>query len=638
MTCSWIWPSSEEVNDFPDPVGFDAEWKEWPADLADGPNKYAETFVREYVQNSWDSIQAARKEKKVSIADADDSLTFQFVKLRGKALENFLNYSGLDTLRGRFRQLSEKQIKDARLSESEFVSSEGIKELMLLVCSESGGSGMPGHWKTGGRSDLGPSRLRFALVQTASEKEGSGTGGSWGHGKKAIASASKCRSLLVYTCAGDQAKNADKPGVNNRFIGVTYWRRHTIGLSEHVGLGILGNSDNWMSYEPIENESADAIIRQLAVPGLGVRNHKNVNERGTTYVIIEPTFNAQDLVAALERNWWPLIKQQKLNIDVMDEAGNHCPLKPRSRPELVPFLEAWDSATEVTGIQSDARKIQIGPIPVGSLAVVVDVSESGWSYRDDIQNNTSVVALVRNDMVISYTPSPAKVLGKTPFARGVLNVDRDANAEASEKLKLSEPHLHNEWRTTADNSTPNDSAQLAKKTMEEIHKEVLRVRKKHMKTEPTSDLEFVGFSDVFSGPDPVSKGKPKKKEDRDSRFFRIHRVSEAVLDIHPQDYSHVRISTTAEVSLSDVVPRETEEINCQIEIKWRVMEEGDSGGAVDIAICDESMDEVPETFVRSGVSTYKGKIGRSPLTFTWTSAYFPDDWKVSPLARIEVLK
>lgn len=638
MSNCWNWPSSEEVNDFPDPVGFDAEWKEWPADLADGPNKYAETFVREFVQNSWDSIQASRKSRGVSVADAGDSLSFRFEKLTGESLDKFLNASGLSELRERFRALSKKQTDDARLSESEFVKTSDLKELRVLICSESGGLGMPGHWRTGGRADMGQSRLRFALVQTASEKEDAGTGGSWGHGKKAIASASKCRSLFVYTCSEEPKEMADKPGVTNRLLGVTYWRRHTIGNSEHVGLGVFGKMASWGTFEPLENDSANQVVKSFELPGFEIRDSAKVLDRGVTYVIVEPSFGASDLRLAVERNWWPLLRQHKLEISITDEEGVDHPPVPRSIPALEPFITAWDAAHDVNGVLSTSKKIQVDKLPVGTMAAVVDTSDQGWSYREDVVNNTSVVALVRNDMVIAYAPSPAKILGKQPFARGVLNVDREANKEASDMLKRSEPHLHNEWRTQPDNSTPAAEANLAKKTLDQVHAEVLRVRRLNMRPESRTDLEFEGFSSVFAGIDPVTRSTKRDPKPRDPRNYKIQRVSESVLDINPRNMEEVRATATAEISLSELVPNEILFIDSEIELKWRVMEEGDSGGTIDVELSNDDLDEIPEGFEKIGTSTYRGRVSRSPISFTWTSNYYPDDWKVSPIARIDVPK
>jgi hypothetical protein len=634
----WFWPSSEEVNDFPDPVGFDAEWSSWPGDLSNGPSSYAEIFSREYIQNSWDSIQAARTEN--GKKRTTDGINFRFHELTGIALANFLSATGINEFGKRFTSFSEKQVKDSRLQQSDLVKSSKPKSLRILVCSEVGGDGMYGHWKTGGSAEISGSRLRYALIQTASEKASSGSGGSWGHGKKAIAIASKCRSVLVYTCSREHELNEDRAGVTRRFLGVTYWRRHTSGKSEHVGLGVLGEfadpkKRDWTSFEPLVNEEADSLVSALGLDSSPIRNPELLGDRGTTYIIIEPSFEPEDLLEAIERNWWPILDSQKLSISISGYDGVDLLIDPSSKKELVPFLKAFHVAN---GLETsfDRQSVKIGDVSVGNLAVVVDVSENGWSYKSDVPDNTSIVALVRNDMVIAYQSSPAKRVGKPPFARGVLNVDREINADASELLKLAEPHLHNTWRTAAnDMSTPVDSAELASKTLVKIHDEVLRVRKQFMKPEQQSDLHFDVFADVFSGSQIVVSPQKKKKKPVAPREFQIHGVSRALLDANIVDPTQIRIRAKAEISLSDAVPRKVESLLTKVSLQWRVMEEGSSGGVVDDDLADHFSVTWPAGFKEITPGVAIGELGRVPLFFEWDSDFFPDDWQVSPLPIVD---
>ncbi len=44
----WYWPGEDDVNDFPDPLGFEGEWTEWSGTMHDGPPVFAEIFSREF--------------------------------------------------------------------------------------------------------------------------------------------------------------------------------------------------------------------------------------------------------------------------------------------------------------------------------------------------------------------------------------------------------------------------------------------------------------------------------------------------------------------------------------------------------------------------------------------------------------
>ena len=235
-TDKWIWPSSDEINDFPDPLGFEAEWKNWPGPVHDPEgSSLAEIFVRELVQNSWDSIQDFTSQVDPQEC-ADRGVTFREVVLDGTDAKGFVARYGLDKHAGRFENMSKKHRKDSRLDDSQ-VAKGSVTPLRVLIVSERWGTGMWGPWKTGGRAGV-VSRLKSALIQTRSEKQSEASGGSWGHGKKGIANASVARTVLVYTCSGAQADDVDPEGIpiTRRLLGVSYWRTHDLGERAFVGL------------------------------------------------------------------------------------------------------------------------------------------------------------------------------------------------------------------------------------------------------------------------------------------------------------------------------------------------------------------------------------------------------------------
>ncbi len=640
----WFWPSGEEVNDFPDPVAFDAEWQSWRADLTNGPASEAEIFAREYVQNAWDSIQSEQNASKKESSLKKGRLTFSFVELSGKDAEKFYKNFGLSEFRQRYINMTDKNRKEARLGESELIQIDEVPKLRLLVCTESGGSGMWGHWYTGGLATKKGSRLRFALIQTASEKGEDGAGGSWGHGKKAIANASRCRTVAVYTCHTPKGENEDKPGVVKRFMGVAYWKRHQANGREHVGLGVLGKLGQsgqaaWQQFEPLENDEADAFIASLGVSQISLRDHSDQTQRGTTYLIVEPSFTPEDLVSAVERNWWPLTIQHKLPISVIDYDGKERLPEPEARPELLPFIDAFRTAAGTGGTPSAAIPIKVGKIDVGTLAVLADASENGYSYKSDIEDNTSLVALVRNDMVIAYLPSPRKQAGKPPFVRGALNVDRQKNAEASDLLKMAEPHLHNEWRTKPDGSTPRDAAALAKDVLNRIDRRVREVREEYSKPQQPKDLHFDIFASILSGKEQTVKKDPKPKPDPSPREFRIHDVSRASIDFDPKDATQVMLSATAKISLSQAALKNMGimKAKVRVELGWKVLEEGQAG-TVDSSLISATSGVWPKGFseIKPGVAV--GVLTALPVVFAWQSAYFPDDWQVLPFPKIELVE
>ena len=634
----WFWPSSEEVNDFPDPVAFDAEWHEWRADLSDGPNVYAEIFAREYVQNSWDTIQAEVSKLPKGSGDRKGSLKFTFVELNGDNARNLVSNFGLNEFNQRYKDMTDRNRKDARLGESEIISSSNPGKVRVLICSEAGGGGMWGHWKTGGDASKQGSRLRFALIQTASEKAGDGAGGSWGHGKKAIANASKCRAIGVYTCHEAKSENDDEADVTRRFLGVTYWRRHQANGREHVGLGVLGGqindeTENWQNFRPLENEDADSFIDSLGIEELAIRNPQNFEERGSTYIIVEPSFEPSDLHSAMERNWWPITVGEKLEVSICDYNGTQLKIEPKLREELAPFVHAFELAVENNPGSTDVTEVKIEGLKVGKLAVIADISEGGFSYRSDIEGNTSLVALVRNDMVIAYQPFPPKIAGKPPFVRGTFNVDRNENSVASDLLKMAEPHLHNVWRETSDGSTPKDAANLARQVIKKISERVKEVREKYSRPDEAKNLQFDIFAEILGGKDRTQGPRPPA-EPKEPRDFSIENVKPELMGVDPKDPTRVQIQASARISLSKKALEKIKRANVKVSLTWKVLEDG-SGGTVDPELFGSLIGLWPTGFVEIQPGVAEGVLTHEKLDFKWKSAFFPDDWQLMAHPQVE---
>lgn len=129
--------------------------------------------------------------------------------------------------------------------------------------------------------------------------------GAW---KKAIANASKSRLLLVYSCFIKRASPAENDSnLTRRAIGVAYWKKHVISSVRCQGLGIFGkrkdqNSESWTdNFFPLNDDQADKFVTNLGLSDLEVRTAAIAEQCGTSYVIVEPAFNAHELASAIEK-------------------------------------------------------------------------------------------------------------------------------------------------------------------------------------------------------------------------------------------------------------------------------------------------------------------------------------------------
>lgn len=643
----WFWPNADQLNDYPDPVGFDAEWTDWVADLADGPPVVAEIFAREYIQNSVDAIRAQKEliaKSKISFGSEKFGINFRFVELKGKDLEKFASESGLGSFRERYQEMSPKEKESARLNTSAWLEAKKQPEsLQLLVCEEVGGVGMYGHWWTQGLVSKEDSRLKLALIQTKSEKGIKVSGGSWGHGKKAIANASKCRALFAYTCFIKREKESeDDAGITRRLTGVAYWKSHQVGGDKVCqGLGIFGNrinpkSEVWAeNFMPLDDKAADDCISQLGVTDIAVRSSKKADQCGTTYIIVEPAFTPKDLVQSIERNWWPLILKNEISISVTDADGANVEIAPLNQTPLAPFLQAYElinsSKTpgkyellnEVKVSHSDKRKLASG-----TIALTSDTEPNGWSYSEKV-DDASLVCLVRGDMVIAYQPSPPK-RWQLPFVRGVFVVDSIIHEESARILRLAEPHLHNSWETKDENIVSPEDRKYADELMKQIHQHVKELRAAIRGVKRPVNTQFRAFSNIFkSGKAGVVTDTREKK----SRWFSIQ-YPNGVNRINGRTVDALALSATCVISLKGTSKNPPpEQLKIRVKLGWSVQEEDlkpDSG------LLDQDKDLIPPGFVRDGDGVYEGVIKRGEeLPFTWQSKEFSIDWSVAPTPVIE---
>lgn len=662
----WVWPSNEEINDFPDPLGFENEWLDWPADLAageSGPSVQAEIFSREYLQNSWDSIQSQlATQAEEDVAAADYGIDLRFVTLSGDEAAQFVDAFGLAEHQARLEGMTEAHRKDNRLTNSDLMAGDS-ESITLLVASERAGQGMFGPWVTDGKAGI-VSRLKSALMHTRSDKYNESSGGSWGHGKKAIANASRCRTIAVYTHF-DALERYPDDRTHSRFLAVTYWKSHDIGDWAHVGLGLLGvkqgNDGNFSHrFRPLEGDEADEFVKQLNIPGLSVRTPGTPEQLGTTYLIVEPSFDAADLAYAIERNWWPLLNKHGQRITLTDSDGSAIPLDPSRRAELGPFLSASELAAgsrEPLSGGELCKGMRVKNVEVGSLALTSDVSEDGWSYANPDENR-SLVALIRNDMVIAYEPFPRKQRQKAPFLRGVLIVDRE-HGKAADLLRMSEPHLHNEWQTSASNSVPAESAEFAAAVLKAVQTEVGKLRSALREDDTPVARHFSAFSRIFSeGRSSITAPPPPPRKHRDTSIEfpdSVDREPEA------SDPTKVRFATSAEFALSEKflkrwtakvgdeeAKRSAPKLDVRITIGWSVREEvGESVDALllDVASCRPPAGFTPDpdhpgefTGTLKARRDSEDKLGALTVRFSWRSTYFPNDWRVRPHAEVSAIR
>jgi len=288
-----------------------------------------------------------------------------------------------------------------------------------------------------------------------------------------------------------------------------YWQNYTKDNTEFSGFSMLGapSSSEGERPRPYEDNEADQIVKQLGIPGFDVRDGSDPTQWGTTMVFLDPQITAESVATALVRNWWPLIEDGAFDFEVIDAQGVEQPL---SIPEyLDPFIDLYRSTTEnkVTDwSQSEggpatrfaAVKSEVTSDPmIGQLKLAIDLRPVvGWS-RKNPENNASIVALIRDGMIISYQQFPRSRKTSAPFVRGIFRVASDSSPLSEQALRRTEPPLHNKWVDRDAEYLSSRDKDVAKEVFKAIDLNVESFRQEHIEVNARLETHLEIFADAF---------------------------------------------------------------------------------------------------------------------------------------------
>ena len=345
-----------------------------------------------------------------------------------------------------------------------------------MVIEEKAASGMYGPWR-GNKS-----KMYEALCTIGATSGPEGKGGAYGFGKAGLIRGSDIRVVVAYTCFRERREDA---GVTRRLLGMTYWGQHDYRGEGFTGFARFGKHKR-DEVVPFENEEAD---EQAARLGLKVRDSANRSELGTTFMLIDTTVKAEDLVVAVERSWWPALEETKLqfNVSVHTSSGEVLYPRPCRDPVLRTFVDAYEIVTGVSPAGTGRRGDYDG---LGVIGLVSDVD--GWSYAEQTgepdeqgTNHCSLVALMREPrMVVEYYK--AQNWGTPPYVRGVFVADQQVN----EALRQTEPKGHDKWDWKSEDVS-DEYIRVCKKVYQRVRDKVRNYRRALSPPErPAEEIEL----------------------------------------------------------------------------------------------------------------------------------------------------
>jgi hypothetical protein len=457
-------------------------------------------YGREGVANCFDAARAR------AAGSGSLGLDFTFVRHRGAEARRMRELLGLDGLAKRVAQpgLNRKRLGLGQID----CLSEGSKgELRTLVAVERRGGGMPGALEDE------HSVLAQALINVGEAQTSVGAAGSYGYGKAAVAQASRIRSVIVYSCFEPTGGST----VTRRLVGVTYWGMHDLTDGRYTGWTLFGH-DAGDTVRALEEEDADELAEALGLP---VRDCRNPDDLGTTFLIIDPGFSATQLKGAIELSWWPLLQGTRpvsLDVLITDEAGEtFVPQVDADHEVLGQFVSAFHRAesVRVEGVDTHGER---------DVAIEGHAGVTSLEVRDSQSPLTqSLVALMRSPlMVVSYD----RIESSGQPLVGVF-VSHEAT---NDLLRSVEPAEHDKWlrRNVAGLNASPEALEISRAVIDERTAAVNALRP----PDPPPVYGVTAFSKHFPAVDEkVARPKRTKPREVKQRLVRVNLVHDSGEDL-----------------------------------------------------------------------------------------------------------
>jgi len=438
--------------------------KNWKNERRGGQKRFYHTiravvyfFVREALQNMKDAWANQKYRSATASRPSRFELTARFVTHHKDEAKKILAALGIDeTLEkvlGSMATPPDAADADAWAEYKKVVETllKGNK-VRVLYMEETNASGMFYDPETDRDS------LLTALYSHNQGNPQAGAGGSYGHGKGALAKASKLKTNVAYTNT-DWCKN---PYNKNRLMGVVSMPSFQAKASDgkvkwHSGFGLLvagTRTDDDVNGElpvPFEDAAADAKAQAL---GMTVRGK---GEHGTTMMIVEPEFDAEEFKRAAALYWLPAILGGSLKITVVEEHRGdpgkqgktyEGVVNPEEEAALAGFCAAHRLLAAETLTPSERASIDVNSFEVykksgvGSLAIVATKHNAAMRVDEDEKVLPQIVYSRSRGigLVISYTQKNIS-LPQGLDVRAHFQADPDLEA----LLRASEPKAHDDW-------------------------------------------------------------------------------------------------------------------------------------------------------------------------------------------------
>lgn len=582
------------------------------------PSEHAILMAREVIQNSSDA--AAELATEIGNDAPEFWIDFEFSSLAGSEKASFVEALDLDAVAQRGTRSTDPTWR-ARLGLDRDDLLDHLHDsnpLRVLKIVETGTTGMYGAFQ--GAS----SKMYLALISLGYTAKTEGSGGSYGYGKAGLIRGSAIRTVVAYSCFRERA---DDPGVTRRLLGMTYWGQHDIDGVSYTGFARFGATQPNGAIHPFVDDEADEVAKRL---GLEVRSAEEVEDLGTTFLLVEPTVTAEDLETAIARNWWPALEDGRLTASVTDGGTTRMP-RPMKDPVLKTFVDAYHLATtdqdnaKQNQTRQTFRRAQIGDdmLKPGSIGLIAD--PGGWSYEPDPDDASpdaaprSLVALVRGPrMVVEYLDA-----GRSrPFVRGTFVADQDVD----ELLRQTEPKAHDSWQTRVDEAGSDPSAPVVADLVLRRVRETVRKFREQLRpaARPAEDVRLPELERLFSRVFTGTGGRSQAPEPAERPF-----TIQVDQSLRPTRDGRLRLVGTVTFGLADHFEHDSATVD--LVVSYRFVEEGGNGEESILTI------KAPRSFTSTASRPYRfqGELTRKRVSLAFESEPYQADWTGRLKADVE---
>jgi len=499
-------------------------------------------LARESIQNSWD---AARKFRKMVGYEVPFSVRFRYRDFSGEEREQMIESLGLRELNARRSSLKRDSLPDGNILDN--LDNPEVP-LKVLYVEDWGSHGLYGH------PDMeDDSHLFLALYLLGGSDKDPESGGSYGFGKSALERASRINSVIAHSTFAPTPEDE----TTTRLVGFTWWGAHRANGQRYEGRAMFADTSQSDGPEPtalFDPYDQDAATDLASTLGMSPRNPQKEEDLGTSFLIIDPAIEPEDLKTEVEKWWWPALEDHLFDVSIVEpQSGEVLHPQPAENDYVASFIPAYQIATGQGSVIDPAtqrlasekwkavRDVGVHP---GSLALVA-VDESG----DDMDQSHAVssqseVALIRGPrMVIRYQPYGHKRV----LIRGAFVASDDANP----LLRDTEPSSHESWDTNPSSDVSPEATKMAGAVLDRIAKQVRAMVTDIAPPPPRNRKSLNLFSSLLSkfftqtvGPPPPP---PPGGEPIELQLPGGH-------DPEPVDDNNLRISTKMTVRLQDKAP------------------------------------------------------------------------------------